>query len=44
MRSMVAGTLPRYPRIERQTADACATYPSTTLRVVPLPHASRRGG
>jgi hypothetical protein len=24
-------------RIARETATACASYPSTTLRVVPLP-------
>jgi hypothetical protein len=26
------------PRIQRETAKACAFYPSTTFHVVPLPH------
>jgi hypothetical protein len=37
MRSMVEGWLHPGQRIERETAKACALYPSTTLRVVPLP-------
>jgi len=37
MRSMVEGWLPRSPRLWRDTAKACAGYPSTPLRGVPLP-------
>jgi len=44
MRSMVEGYLPRHSRIERQTTEAYAIYPSTTFQVVPLPTASRQGG
>jgi hypothetical protein len=35
--SLVEGYLTRVQRFMSETAKACAKYPSTTLRVVPLP-------